>query len=209
MCVHIRIIYTCGHYAWGGKDLLDCNVQKAWKQGIWSAECDTMTSHPLKTFKVTQLCTMCVEKKSKTDETLSETKMKIAGLTADLKRLKETKAKRAQDEMDEKTRQERERAARLEDGRSSGSEVKPSPVDGDLEEVKKIKDELEEVLGYVPELEGSSSDEDMSLIRTQIKKEIREVRRVKNELEDALRQVPDVESSSDESLSPIKPTMSG
>lgn len=145
-----------------------------------------------------------MKKKSKTDGALSATKIKIAELTAKLKRLKDAKATRAQDEQDEKVKRERERLARLVDGRIISREERPSPIKADLEEVRKVEDELDEVLGQVPELENSSSDENMSPIRAQIKKEIREVKKVRDELEIVLGEVPDVES--DESLSPIKPT---
>jgi hypothetical protein len=91
MCIHNRIVYTCGHFGWAD-EVRVCNVQEAFQSGCCSEECDTMHSHPLKTYKVQKLCKTCDEKKKKMEGTVSRLKTAIVELNESVQRLRKEEA---------------------------------------------------------------------------------------------------------------------
>ncbi|KAK0716989.1 hypothetical protein B0T26DRAFT_612917, partial [Lasiosphaeria miniovina] len=58
MCVHRRVIFTCGHYMWQDL-LLPCPTERAFDRGERFEACDIMWSHPYSTVKVETGCRRC------------------------------------------------------------------------------------------------------------------------------------------------------
>src|SRR6266536_6073058 len=92
MCVHTRLVYTCGHFGWAD-ELRPCNTQMAFLTGLWAVPCDMMHSHPLKTFKIQRECNRCNEKRKKTAKTRLRVKAMLEELNESVQRLKQRTGK--------------------------------------------------------------------------------------------------------------------
>ncbi|KAL2070837.1 hypothetical protein VTL71DRAFT_13863 [Oculimacula yallundae] len=85
MCYHKRTVFSCRHNGWGPQ-VRSCNLQKAFLDGTFSTECETMNAHPLHSLKVQTACQVCAKKQQETSSTLSR-------LKAELMEMKEKMAK--------------------------------------------------------------------------------------------------------------------
>ncbi|KAK6584786.1 hypothetical protein PZA11_003010 [Diplocarpon coronariae] len=60
-----------------GRQVLVCNIQKAFLDGAFPLACDTMNGHPLHSHQVGMLCPICGKKQKKTLGTLSRLRAEL------------------------------------------------------------------------------------------------------------------------------------
>ncbi|CZS89424.1 uncharacterized protein RAG0_00838 [Rhynchosporium agropyri] len=90
MCYHKRTVYSCQHNGWGPQ-VRSCNLQKAFLDGTFSAECEMMSAHPMHSLKVHTTCQTCAKKQKKTSKTLSRLRSELMEMKEKMARVQKAR----------------------------------------------------------------------------------------------------------------------
>ncbi|QSZ33834.1 hypothetical protein DSL72_005406 [Monilinia vaccinii-corymbosi] len=94
MCIHKRIIFIqCGHAIWGN-EVKACDQEIAFQTSPrTSVECETMSSHPIHTVKITRACKVCEKKRGHTARTAEKLKQALKIIRESVERMEQMQAR--------------------------------------------------------------------------------------------------------------------